>query len=148
MAIWQYYLLLVGKADPQPRHADTGWEPPQLPAASTLNAQSILASVLGDLWLMMDDWVVFGNEERTRIDLMFDETDEVEIRVRLGALATEAELDAVCGFTREVEGILFDPATGALLPTDRSALASALASSRAAAFSVSPRSVLPGRSEA
>jgi hypothetical protein len=84
---------------------------------------------------MMDDLVVFGNEESTRIDLMFDETDEVEIRIRLGALGTEADLDAVCGFTRELHGKLFDPATETLLQPDRGSLASALNSSRAAAYS-------------
>jgi hypothetical protein len=56
--------------------------------------------------LMMDDWVVFGNEESTRIDLMFNEADEADIPIRLGASATKDELDTVCGFTREVHGKL------------------------------------------
>jgi len=127
---------------------DDGWELPHLPAASTLNAQKTLTGSMGDPWLMMDDWVVFGNEESTRIDLMFNKADEVEIRIRLSVSATEVDLDAVCNFTRELHGKLFDPATGALLQPNRSSLASALASSRAAAFSRSPLHFLSRQSEA
>lgn len=139
MAVWQFDLFLVGEGHALPLLRDDGWDLPQLPAASTLNAQSTLAGSMGYPWLMMDDWVVFGNEESTRIDLMFDEVDQVEIRIRLSASATDADLDAICGFTRELHSKLFDPATGALLPPDRLSLASALASSRAATFSRSPR---------
>jgi hypothetical protein len=101
---------------------------------------------MGYPWLMMDDWVVFGSEEGTRIDLMFNGANEVEIRIRLNASATETELDAVCTFAGELGGRLFDPTTGALLQPDLSSVASALATSRAAAFSRSPRSFLSGQS--
>ena len=148
MAVWQYDLFLVGEGSAFPLLMDDGWELPKMPSASTLNAQDTLAALLGCPWLMMDDWMVFGHENSTRIDLIFNEANEVEIRIRLSAAATDADLDAVCGFTREVHGKLFDPATGALLQSDRSSLASALASSGAAAFSRSPRPYLSGQSEA
>lgn len=148
MAVWQYDLFLVGKGNALPLLMDDGWEFPQLPAASTLNAQATLTDSMGHPWLMMNDWVVFGNEESTRIDLMFNEADEVEIRVRLSASASAADLDAVCGFACELHSKLFDPTTGALLQADRSSVASALATSRAAAFSRSPRAFLSGQSEA
>ncbi|MEX5747673.1 hypothetical protein [Massilia sp. X63] len=148
MAVWQYDLFLVGEGSTLPLLKDDGWELAQLPAASTLKAQDALTGSMGDPWLMMDDWVVFGNEESTRIDLMFNEADEVEIRIRLGASATEADLDAVCHFTRELRGKLFDPATGGLFQADRSSLASALASSHAVAFCQSPLSFLLRRSRA
>ena len=92
MAVWQYDLFLVREGQALPLLMNDGWELPQLPAASTLDAQEALAGSLGCPWLMMDDWVIFGNEERTRIDLMFNETDEVEIRIRLTASATGASL--------------------------------------------------------
>lgn len=142
MAVWQFDLFLVGEGHALPLLRDDGWDLPQLPAASTLNAQGSLAGSMGYPWLMMDDWVVFGNEGSTRIDLMFGEDDQVEIRIRLSASATEADIDEVCGFAREVHSKLFDPATGALIPPDRLSLASALACSRAAAFSRSPRHIL------
>jgi hypothetical protein len=148
MAVWQYDLFLVGGGSALPLLTDDGWELPQLPAASTLSAQQTLAASMGYPWLMMDDWVVFGNEESTRVDFKFEGVGEVEIRIRLSASATEAELDAVCAFARELGSKLFDPATGALLQPDRSSVASALATSRAAAFSRSPRPCLSGQSQA
>jgi len=138
MAIWQYDLFVVGEGRALPLSMDGGWDLPQLPAASTLSAQRTLVGSMGDPWLMMDDWVVFGSENSTRIDLMFNEADKVEIRVRLDASASEADIDAVCTFACELGSRLFDPATGALLPPDRSAMTAALARSRTAAFARSP----------
>lgn len=138
MAVWQYDLFLVGRGDALPLLTDDGWDLPQLSAASTLSAQRSLVGSMGYPWLMMDDWVVFGSENGTRIDFIFSEADEVEIRVRLNASATETELDAVCTFAGELGSRLFDPATRALLQPDRSSVASALGVSHAATFSSSP----------
>lgn len=135
MAVWQYDLFLVGRGDALPLLMDDGWDLPQLPAASTLSAQRSLIGLMGYPWLMMDDWVVFGSENGTRIDLIFSGADEVEIRVRLSASATMTELEAVCTFASDLGSRLFDPATRALLQPDRSSLASALAISSAATFS-------------
>ncbi|MFL6710461.1 MAG: hypothetical protein ACJ8HI_19840 [Massilia sp.] len=148
MAVWQYDLFVVGEGHVLPLLMEDGWELPQLPAESTLNAQGILIESLGCAWLMMDDWVVFGNEETTRIDLIFNEKNEVEIRIRLSASATYADLDAVSEFACALRSKLFDPASGALLQPDRSSVASALASSRAAAYSRSPRAFPLGQSGA
>lgn len=144
MAVWQFDLFLVGEGHALPLLRDDGWDLPRLRAASTLNAQSALVGSMDYPWLMMDDWVVFGNEESTRIDLMFEEADQVEIRVRLSASATEADLDAIAAsHVRYIASSLI-PQRGALLQPDRLSLASALASSRAAAFSRSPRRFLSG----
>lgn len=146
MAVWQYDLFLVGEGDALPLLTDDGWDLPQFPAASTLSAQRTLVGSMGYPWLMMDDWVVFGSENSTRIDLIFNGADEVEIRVRLDASATEAELDAICNFAGELGSRFFDPATGELLQPDRSSVASALAMSRATTFSCAPQSFLSGES--
>jgi hypothetical protein len=145
MAIWQYDMFLVGEENALPLPKDDGWELPQLLAASTLNAQRTLVGSMGNPWLMMEDWILFGSEVGTRVDLLFD-SDKVEILIRLDASATERELNAVCSFVGELNGRLFDPATRTLLQPDRTTLASALATSRAAAFSQSPRSYLSGQS--
>jgi hypothetical protein len=144
MAIWQWDLFVVGEGSALPLLSGDGWELPHLPAALTLIAQRILVDSLGHPWLMMDDWIVFGNEQSTRVDLMFYEPDSVEIRIRIDASAVDEELDAICAFAVALRGLFFDPATGSLLQPDRNAVASALASSRAAAFSRSPRSFLAG----
>jgi hypothetical protein len=146
MAIWQFDLFFIGEGDARPLLTDGGWDIPPLSAASTLKAQRALVGSMGYPWLMMDDWVVFGSEQGTRIDLNFDRSNEVEIRIRLDASATEPELDAVCAFASELGGRLFDPTTGAFLQPDRCSVATALATSRAAAFAHSPRSFLSGLS--
>jgi hypothetical protein len=139
MAVWQYDLFLVGKENVLPLLMDDGWELPQLPAASTLSAQGNLIGSMGYPWLMMADWVVFGSEDSTRIDLIFDDVASVEIRIRLDASATDSELEALCSFSASLDCRLFDPANRTLLLPDRSSLASALAASRAAAFARGPR---------
>jgi hypothetical protein len=148
MAVWQYDLFVVGEGNAVPFLTDDGWELAQLSAASTLNAQRTLVDSMGFPWLMMHDWVVFGSEESTRVDLMFDSPDNVEIRIRLDASVTDTELDAICAFASELRGQLFDPATRTLIQPDRSSIAAAFAKSPAAMFSQSPRSFLSGQSKA
>jgi hypothetical protein len=145
MAIWQYDLFFVGEENTLPLLRDAGWDLPQLLAASTLSAQGTLVESMGNPWLMMEDWVVFGSEDGTRIDLLFD-LDKVEIRIRLDASATERELNVICSFAGELNGRLFDPATRKLLQPDLTSLASALATGPASAFSRAPRSYLSGLS--
>lgn len=143
MAIWQYDLFFIPDGDARPHLRGEGWDIPSLSAASTLRSQLALVGPIGYPWLMMDDWVVFGSEQGTRIDLIFDGEDEVEIGIRLDASATELEIDAVCAFVNGLGGKLFDPTTGAFLQPDRRSVASALATSGAVAFAHSPRSFLP-----
>ena len=142
MAIWQYDLFVMGDGDARPVLTGDGWNIPSLSAGSTLEAQEALVGSMGYPWLMMDDWMVFGCEHGTRIDLIFDGPDQVEIRIRLDASATEPDLHAVCAFASGVGGRLFDPTTGAFLQADLSSMASALGHSRAAAFAQSSRSFL------
>lgn len=139
MAVWQYDLLLVPEGSTAPTPPDKEWEAPRLPAASTAGAQRILAASLGAPWLMMEDWVVFGNELATRVDFLFDASVNVEILVRIDASATDAELDTLCAFAGELRCRFFDPATRAPIQPDRTSLATALARSRAASFARSPR---------
>lgn len=89
---------------------------------------------------MLDNWIVFGDEQGTCVDFSFSDADEVEIRVRLSAFATASGLDAVCGFTAALRSKRFDPTTGSMLEPDRSSVAFALSGSCVAAFVRSPRS--------
>lgn len=139
MAVWQYDLFVVGEGSTLPLLKEDGWHLPQFPAASTLSAQRTLIASMGYPWFMMDDWVVFGSENSTRVDLFFEEGDGVEIRIRLDASATETELDVVCTFAGALGSRLFDPTTGVLLQPDQSSVASALTMSRAVTFSRAPQ---------
>jgi len=142
MATWQFDLFIVRAENALPVLEEHGWRLPQLPAASTLQAQGILVPALGRPWLMLDDWIVFGDENGTRADLVFEDADNVEIRMRLDVSATNAELDAICGFALALNARFFDPVTRTLLHPDCNTLACALAASRAAAFGRSAPVVL------
>jgi hypothetical protein len=144
MAVWRYDLFVVGEGKTLLLSMDGGWDLPRFPAASTLSAQRTSVGSMGDPWLMGDDRVVFGRENSTRIDFIFNEADEVEISVRLNASASEADLDTVCTFVCELGSRLFDPATGAVLQPDCSSVATALAKFPAATFARSPQSFLSG----
>jgi hypothetical protein len=142
MAIWQFDLFLVRENDADPILMENGWLLPQLTAVSALKAQDILVEAMGAPWLMLEDWLVFGCENGTRVDLGFEGDDKVDIHIRLSPSATEAELDAVCRFTGAMKGCLFDPVTRTRLHPDRGTVAAALDNSRAAAFSRAPRAFL------
>jgi hypothetical protein len=73
-----------------------------------------------------------------------DASDSVEIRIRMDASAVDAELDAVRAFATALRARFFDPTTRVLLEPDPSSVTAALATSHAAAFSRSPRSILAG----
>jgi hypothetical protein len=139
MAIWQFDLFIVPREGSQPVFSEDGWQLPQWSAASTLDAQRCLVDAFGCPWLMMEDWVVFGCENETRVDLLFDGADEVEIQLRLAVSASELELGAVCAFAVGLDGLFFNPATRAVLEPNRLSLAAALETSRAAKFSNNPR---------
>jgi hypothetical protein len=144
MAIWQFDLFVVGRNSMLPRLSDDGWELPLLPAQSTLAAQRRLIDYLGRPWLMMADWIVFGHEESTRFDVFFDSADMAEIRIRLDASCTPADIDAVCVFTRELDSHLFDPSTQSLIDPEPRALRRALNASPAAAYLRDPIMYLSG----
>lgn len=144
MAIWQFDLFVFSRHGMLPMLSDDGWELPLLPAQSTLAAQRSLIGSLGRPWLMMADWIVFGHENGTRIDFLFDSADMAEIRVRLDASCTPTDIDAVCAFTRELDSLLFDPLTQSLIAPGPAALRRALDASPAAAFSRDPALYLSG----
>lgn len=142
MAVWQFDLCLIGQESAPPFFADMGWESPGLPARSTLGAQDTLIGAFGFPWLMMDDWVVFGTENGTRVDFIFDEQYDVQIHIRIDASAVDPKLDAICAFADALRGRLFDPTNATLISPDTGSLATALAASRAGVFSQSPSAFL------
>jgi len=144
MAIWQFDLFIIPTTAALPVWSGDGWEIPQWPAASTLDAQQVLLDAFGRPWLMMEDWLVFGRENGTRIDLFYEEVNGLEMSLRLDSAASGPELDAVSAFAVKLDCLFFDPDTRMAFPPDRNSLAAALAKSRAAAFSKDPRAFIAG----
>lgn len=151
MAIWQFDPFVLNANDVCRYSVENGWSLPPIPAGSILAAQRELLAALGHPWQMMPDWLVFGTENGNRVDLLFDGDDNVEIRIRLVASASDSELDGVCAFVGAFGGRLFDPATESTLHPDRKTLRAALSHSRAAQHPVIgrafPPSALPDRQE-
>lgn len=147
MAIWQFNLFVVDRHSTLPTLSDDGWELPRVPAQSTLGAQRGLIEYLGSPWLMMADWIVFGHENGTRTDFLFDSADMAEIGIRLDASCTPEDIDAVCVVTRELDSLLFDPLTQSLIDPEPAALRRALSALPAAAFSRDPTAYLSGLKE-
>lgn len=134
MAIWQFDLYVAPRRSALPFLLEDAWILPAMSAESTLAAQRGLVESMGRPWLMMDDWVVFGTENGTRVDFLFDDADEVEVHIRLDAAANEAQLDAVCSLAIALDSQFFDPAARTVIEPDRGSVASALHASSAGEF--------------
>jgi hypothetical protein len=144
MAIWQFDLFIIPNTAALPVLLADGWQLPQWSAASTLDAQRVLLEAFGGPWLMMEGWLVFGRENGTRIDLLYEGVDRLEMTLRLDSAASGPELDAVSAFAAKLDCLFFDPATGRAIQPDRDSLAAAFAKSRAAAFSKDPQAFIEG----
>jgi hypothetical protein len=140
MATWQFDLHLMSQGEPPPTVSYDGLDIPGIPAKSALRVQEIVVAFLGKPWLMMDDWMVFGAETGTRVDLLFDDTDFVEVLVRLDAGVNNAAfLGAICALALELDCCYFDGQGRQFIEPQREHLVQALASSRAAKYVKNPR---------
>lgn len=140
MAAWQFDLHLMSRGEPMPTASGAGLDIPEVPAKSALYVQEIVADALGKPWLMMDDWVVFGIETGTRVDLLFDDADTVEVLLRLDAsVNNDAFLDIICAVALKLDCSYFDAQGRQSIEPRRELLLQAMALSRAAKFAKSPR---------
>ncbi|MDC8756085.1 hypothetical protein [Janthinobacterium fluminis] len=140
MATWQFDLHLMYRGEPMPTASDDGLDIPGIPVKLALYVQEMIAGSLGKPWLMMDDWIVFGIETGTRVDLLFDEADSVEVLVRLDvSVDNDAFLDTICTLALQLNCSYFDVQGRQFIEPRRELLLQAMASSKAAKFVKSPR---------
>jgi hypothetical protein len=139
MAIWQFDLFFIPTRAPAPTLGDDGWVLPLLPARSVDHAHELLSLRLGQPWTMCEDIVVFGTEDRSRIDLGIEACGEAELTARVDAraeslgfcrLLCELAADLGCGFFSPEFRSPFDASTPALI--------AALMRSRAWAYALDP----------
>ena len=143
MATWQFDLHLMSQGSPKPTASDDGLDFPGIPAKSALQIQETVGDSLGNPWLMMDDWLTFGTEIGTRVDFLFDDTDFVEVLVRLDAnLNNDTLLDAICAQALELDCRYFDAQGGQFIEPQRELILHAMASSRAAKFVKNPHNFI------
>jgi len=129
-----------------PQLTEDGIDVPAMAAEPTLNAQSELVRILGQPWEMLEDWLVYGAENGTRVDFCFDDHARVEVMVRLDANGvSDTLLDAICRLGIQLNCEFFAMESKTLLQPRRDVIAHALATSRAAQF-VEQRAAERGRS--
>jgi hypothetical protein len=95
MAIWQFDLSFVPKSGPMPWRVDDGHEVPSLDEMLTRRAEDWLAGRFGTPWLLMDDWLVFGEQNGHRVDLVRNEDGGCQLSARISALAEGVDFYSV-----------------------------------------------------
>ena len=143
MAIWQFDLFFVPRAEGMPSLSGEGYDVPVLPERLVIEARNYLSQQMGQAWQMLEDWQTFGEENGNRVDLLLTKNGGAELSVRIDARCnTESFHDIVCELAERLQCLLFASEPGRLLEPDRAALASALHNSRAFKFVHDPRKVL------
>lgn len=112
---------------------------PGVPARLALYAQENLVNSLGHPWLMLEDWIVYGVENGTRVDFYFDDPDNVGIKVRLDARESNGSVaEALCAIARHIDCKYFDAQAKQFIDPLPEAILQAVAASRAARFVRTP----------
>lgn len=145
MATWQFDLYFVPRAGRLPHRDSEGYDVPALPEAAAIEAQAYLDKKLGKPWLMLEDWLVFGDEASNRVDLLQTEDGGAELSARIDARSiNDAFCNTVCDLAKRLDCLLFTAESGLPLEPDHTVLVAALNTSRAAAFVRNPNEFLRG----
>lgn len=135
MAIWQFDLFFVPRSSPLPVRTADGYDLPTLSEPATLQAYERLVQHMGQQRVVLDGWLMFGPENGSRMDLMYDESGGAELSVRVDAQCdSQAFCQFVCELARNLDCGLLIAETGQSLEPDSSAVAHALLNSRAVKY--------------
>ena len=97
----------------EPALTSRGFDAPTLSAAAAYEAQNVLIGILGQPWLMVENWIVYGHEAGTRADLFFDDQESVEVRLRIvPGEFSDGLIDALCRLARQLNCNFFSVASG------------------------------------
>lgn len=140
MAAWQFDLFLMPEAAAMPSDTEGGLDIQGLPLGVAPYIQESLITCFGQPWLMLGDWLVFGNEKGTRVDLIFDETDIVDLHARLDVSVDNGKvLDILCAMAQQLGYRYFDVEGKQFIEPQKEALLQAMNSSGAARFVKDPK---------
>jgi hypothetical protein len=143
MAIWQFDLSLVPRAGPMPWRVDEGHEVPPLQEAPAVQAHAWLCEHLGEPRVMLEDWLVFGEEQGNRVDFLFNEDGSANLTARIDARSQyEKFICGLCELTRISNCLLFSAEQWAAVEPSVAEVSAALERSRAVAFVRNPLHVL------
>ena len=143
MATWQFDLFLTARNEAIPAVSGDGLDLPGMPVQLAFEVQQALMQVFGPPWFMLEDWLVFGAEQGTRVDLLFfdDATLEVKLRLDVG-IDNGPVVGVVCRLARQLDCRLFDPGDRCCIEPQPELVSQAMASSPAASFVSNPRAFL------
>ena len=145
MATLQFDLYFVPRAGRLPLRNSDGYDVPALAESAALEAHAYLDKKIGKPWIMLKDWLVFGDEDSNRVDLLRTEDSGAELSARIDARSiNEAFCNTVCELADLLHCNLFIAESGLPLEPDRAALVTALNTSRAAAFVRNPNEFMRG----
>ena len=143
MAAWQFDLSLMTEAAAMTSETEDGLDMQGLPLGEAPYIQESLITCFGQPWLMLEDWLVFGDDKGTRVDLIFDDTDIVDVHARLDASADNGKvLDILCAMAQQLGYRYFDVEGKQFIEPQKEALLQAMNSSRAARFVKDPRNFI------
>jgi hypothetical protein len=127
MAIWQVDMHVIHASDEPPNTINDGWQPPLLSGALLLQAQQMLTEYLGAPWTMVEDWVVFGPENGSRVDVVFETANSASIVVRFDVRNDGVQFPAlICKLAQKLGCLLFSADLGSLIEPNGATLAVAL----------------------
>lgn len=126
MAIWQVDFHLVRASDDLPALPSDGWIPPLLPAPLVARARDQLSAYLGPPWTMAEDWVVFGPENGSRIDVAYEPHGMASVVIRFDVRNDGVQFPLlVCKMAKTLGCLLFSPDTGLIAEPDTASLVQA-----------------------
>lgn len=127
MAIWQVDLHLIRAADDLPDTTNDGWIPPLLSGHQALQARELLLEYLGNPWQMVEDWFVFGAENGSRVDVVFETKNTASVVVRFDARNDSEQFPTLmCGLAQKLNCMFFSPDTRTLVEADGATLIAAI----------------------
>ena len=131
-----------------PWRTEDGHDGPSLVEATAKVAHAWLCRRMGEPWRMVEGWIVFGEENGNRFDLLFNEDGSANLTVRIDARSQYLTfITAVCELAAVTRCLLFSAEFwGAIDPSVRE-LTCAIERSRAAIFVKDPLKVLRGDSD-
>jgi|SRR5471030_1387829 len=120
MAIWQVDMHLVDTTDDPPEIVGDGWVPRLLSAQLARRAQLLLSEYLGPPWQMVEDWVVYGPENGSRVDVVCEPSGAASIVIRFDVRNDNIQfLALICRLARSLECAFFSSDTRVLAePTE------------------------------
>ena len=132
MALWQFDLYLFYEAENLPDTSVNGWTPPALTGSALLDARRMLLNYFGQPWSLAAHWFIFGPEEGSRVDVIFEDETTAAVIIRLDMRDESPQLCGLaCRMAHELGCMLFAPDLSAIIQPHQHALRFAIADAAA-----------------